>query len=190
MILIPKKCPNSWLKGVSSFHKFKWEQTATLSVAAQVSKTPIPGSPVKSHSETHNLSFKTTQETVPPRLKSWNITVSCQAMDKGSWREWTESYMPGIFVAKIGLFKISSESKMEVYNCSEPHTSPHAARETRKEREKSKLAGLYIKKCSWLPGDESLPGKECFFSSWALLSYRAWELPLLVFKFCLFSNSV
>ena len=58
--------------------------------------------------------------------------------------------MPGIFVAKIGLFKISSESKMEVYNCSEPHTSPHAARETRKEREKSKLAGLYIKKCSWL----------------------------------------
>ena len=52
--------------------------------------------------------------------------------------------MPGIFVAKIGLFKISRESKIEVYNCGEPHISPHEARETRKERETSKLTGLYI----------------------------------------------
>ena len=62
-----------------------------------------------------------------------------------------ESYMPGIFVAKIGLFKLSRESKIEVYNCGEPHISPHAAREIRKEREKSKLAGLYMKKSSRLP---------------------------------------
>lgn len=80
-----------------------------------------------------------------------------------------ESYMPGIFVAKIGLFKISRESKIEVYNCGEPHISPHAARETRKEREKSKLAGLYMKK---VHGFHSLPGKESS-SPWALLSYRA-----------------
>lgn len=51
--------------------------------------------------------------------------------------------MPGIFVAKIGLFKISRESKIEVYNCSEPHTSPHAAKGN-KERKGEKQVGRAI----------------------------------------------
>lgn len=74
------------------------------------------------------------------------------------------------FCSQVSLFKISRESKIEVYNCGEPHISPHEARETRKEREKSKLTGLYILK---VHGFQSLPVKESFFSPWPLLSYRA-----------------
>lgn len=62
-------------------------------------------------------------------------------MDKRKLKGMNGKLHARYFVAKIGLFKISRESKIEVYNCGEPHISPHAARETRKERRKASWQG-------------------------------------------------